>query len=52
MDFSPYVDGPRVNIDDRGGASAVAQHLVDLGHRRFGLVVPYEDGATDAATAT
>src|SRR4029453_18096823 len=52
VDFSPYVDGPRVNIDDRGGASAVAQHLVDLGHRRFGLVVPYEDGATDAATAT
>jgi DNA-binding LacI/PurR family transcriptional regulator len=52
VDFSPYVDGPRVNIDDRGGASAVAQHLVDLGHRRFGLVVPYEDGATDAETAT
>ena len=49
VDFSPYVDGPRVNIDDRGGARAVAQHLVDLGHRRFGLVVPYEDGATDAA---
>jgi DNA-binding LacI/PurR family transcriptional regulator len=52
VDFSPYVDGPRVNIDDRGGASAVAQHLVDLGHRRFGLVVPYEDGATDAQRAT
>ena len=52
VDFSPYVDGPRVNIDDRGGARAVAQHLVDLGHRRFGLVLPYEDGATDAATAT
>ena len=41
-----------MNIDDRGGARAVAQHLVDLGHRRFGLVLPYEDGATDAATAT
>jgi DNA-binding LacI/PurR family transcriptional regulator len=52
VDFSPYVDGPRVNIDDRGGARAVAQHLVDLGHQRFGLVVPYEDGATDAETAT
>ena len=52
VDFSPYVDGPRVNIDDRGGARAVAQHLVDLGHRRFGLVVPYEDGAADAETAT
>jgi DNA-binding LacI/PurR family transcriptional regulator len=52
VDFSPYVDGPRVNIDDRGGARAAAQHLVDLGHRRFGLVLPYDDGATDAATAT
>ena len=52
VDFSPYVDGPRVNIDDRGGAGAAAQHLLDLGHRRFGLVLPYDDGATDAATAT
>jgi DNA-binding LacI/PurR family transcriptional regulator len=52
VDFSPYVQGPRVNIDDRGGAAAAAQHLVDLGHRRFGLVLPYDDGATDAATAT
>jgi len=52
VDFSPYVDGPRVNIDDRGGARAAAQHLVDLGHRRFGLVLPYDDGATDAATVT
>jgi DNA-binding LacI/PurR family transcriptional regulator len=52
VDFSPYVEGPRVNIDDRGGARAAAQHLVDLGHRRFGLVLPYDDGAPDAATAT
>ncbi len=52
VDFSPYVEGPRVNIDDRGGARAAAQHLLDLGHRRFGLVLPYDDGATDAATAT
>src|ERR671930_2752828 len=42
VDFSPYVEGPRVNIDDRGGARAVAQHLVDLGHRRFGIILPYE----------
>jgi DNA-binding LacI/PurR family transcriptional regulator len=26
--------------------------VVDLGHRRIGLVLPYEDGATDAASAT
>jgi DNA-binding LacI/PurR family transcriptional regulator len=51
VDFSPYVEGPRVNIDDRGGARAAAQHLIDLGHRRFGLVVPFDDGAPTAALA-
>ena len=30
---------PSVNVDDRGGARAAAQHLLDLGHRRFGAVV-------------
>jgi DNA-binding LacI/PurR family transcriptional regulator len=29
---------PGVNIDDRGGARRAAQHLVDLGHRRVGIV--------------
>jgi DNA-binding LacI/PurR family transcriptional regulator len=51
VDFSPYVEGPRVNIDDRGGARAAAQHLVDLGHRRIGLVVPFDDGAPTGALA-
>jgi DNA-binding LacI/PurR family transcriptional regulator len=51
VDYSPFVEGPRVNIDDRGGAHAVAQHLVDLGHRRFGIVLPYRDGAETAARA-
>jgi DNA-binding LacI/PurR family transcriptional regulator len=51
VDFSPYVEGPRLNIDDRGGARAAAQHLVDLGHRRIGLVVPFDDGAPTAALA-
>jgi DNA-binding LacI/PurR family transcriptional regulator len=33
------IDGvPFVGIDNRGGAQAVAQHLLDLGHRRFGVV--------------
>jgi DNA-binding LacI/PurR family transcriptional regulator len=38
------VDGPRrpgafhVGVDDRGAARAAAEHLLDLGHRRFGVV--------------
>ncbi len=30
---------PSVNVDDRGGARAAAQHLLDLGHRRIGAIV-------------
>jgi DNA-binding LacI/PurR family transcriptional regulator len=29
---------PSVNVDDRGGARAAAQHLLDLGHRAIGIV--------------
>ncbi len=47
VDYSPHVPGPHVNIDDRGGARAVAQHLADLGHRRYGIVLPYEKWGTD-----
>ncbi len=36
---SPRVpDAPAVGIDDRGGARQAAQHLLDLGHRRFGIL--------------
>jgi DNA-binding LacI/PurR family transcriptional regulator len=38
VDQAPAPGIPSVNIDDRGGARAVAQHLVDLGHRRFAIV--------------
>ncbi len=31
-------DEPSVNVDDRGGARAGAQHLLDLGHRRIGVL--------------
>jgi DNA-binding LacI/PurR family transcriptional regulator len=51
VEFSPYVEGPRVNIDDRGGAREVAQHLIDLGHRRFGVVLGFENEAAHAALA-
>jgi DNA-binding LacI/PurR family transcriptional regulator len=34
------VDGiPSVNVADREGARGAAQHLIDLGHRRIGLVL-------------
>ncbi len=36
---TPHVPGvPLVSIDDRGGARAAAQHLLDLGHRRIGII--------------
>jgi DNA-binding LacI/PurR family transcriptional regulator len=38
VDRAPVPGAPSVNVDDRGGARAAAQHLVDLGHRRIGIV--------------
>ncbi len=32
-------DVASVNVDDRGGARAAAQHLLDLGHRRIGALI-------------
>ncbi len=42
---APDVDS--VNVDDRGGARAAAQHLVDLGHRRIGIVTGERTGPHD-----
>ncbi|WP_345122613.1 LacI family DNA-binding transcriptional regulator [Dactylosporangium darangshiense] len=38
IDQVPADGVPAVNVADRAGARAAAQHLVDLGHRRVGIV--------------
>ena len=43
VDQTPTKGVPAVNVDDAGGARAAAQHLVDLGHRRIGIVTVGED---------
>src|SRR3982074_2618692 len=48
VDAPAVADVSWVGIDDRGGAQLAAQHLLDLGHRSFGIVsfklVPGEYG--------
>jgi DNA-binding LacI/PurR family transcriptional regulator len=44
VDQDPVPGVPSINVDDRGGARAAAQHLVDLGHRRVGIVTLAIDG--------
>jgi DNA-binding LacI/PurR family transcriptional regulator len=38
VDQAPAAGITSINIDDRLGARAAAQHVVDLGHRRVGIV--------------
>jgi DNA-binding LacI/PurR family transcriptional regulator len=38
VDQKPEPRISSVNVDDRRGARAVAQHLIDFGHRRIGIV--------------
>jgi DNA-binding LacI/PurR family transcriptional regulator len=44
VDFKPEPATRNVNIDDEGAARAVAEHLVALGHRSFGIAMNEEDG--------
>ena len=44
VDQVPVDDIDSVNVDDRAGAALAAQHLVDLGHRRVGIVTANVDG--------
>jgi len=55
VDQVPAAGIPSINIDDRSGARAAAQHLVDLGHRRVGILIANVEGpagiVTDALSA-
>jgi DNA-binding LacI/PurR family transcriptional regulator len=51
VDHDPAPGNRIAGIDDEGGARAVAEHLVALGHRAFGIVVPYPDSGTTAGEA-
>jgi DNA-binding LacI/PurR family transcriptional regulator len=49
VDFDPRSGVVGVNVDDEGAARATAEHLVALGHRRFGIALPHElPGSTGA----
>jgi DNA-binding LacI/PurR family transcriptional regulator len=46
VDQEPQRGVTSVNVDDRGGARAAAQHLVDLGHRRVAIMTAALGGTT------
>lgn len=38
VDRRPVEGAPWVSVDDEGGARAAAEHLIELGHRRLGVI--------------
>ena len=50
VDQVPTAGIPSINIDDRSGARAAAQHLVDLGHRHVGILIANVDGPAGIVT--
>jgi DNA-binding LacI/PurR family transcriptional regulator len=44
VDQTPAPGIPSVNVEDRSGARETAQHVVDLGHRRVGILTAGADG--------
>lgn len=51
IDHDPRSAELTVNIDDYAAARATAQHLIDLGHRRFGIVLGWDNPHTTADQA-
>jgi DNA-binding LacI/PurR family transcriptional regulator len=49
IDHAPGSAELTVNIDDRAAARATVEHLVALGHRRFGIVRGWENPAQESA---
>ena len=43
IDNPPGKADRQVNIDDRGAARATAEHLLKLGHRRFGIALGWDE---------
>ena len=43
VDQAPTKGVPAVNVDDAGGARAAAEHLLELGHRRIGILTVGND---------
>ena len=52
VDQEPVAGGWNVNIDDRAGARAGAQHLLDLGHRNIAIMTLGTGDAADPLLAT